>query len=179
MLVPIREGELDVGDVGDEWRPALRRLREANGLSEEDFVSFLASLHVDVATGPPLPSGRSHRRSDIESLSSALQRAVAESAGVVDLDTADVLELARWSSRTRLRGRHEFPVDLDTYVPLSRAVDELQSALVPPQHGLCRGGGAAGCGQVDSVEPGADRQPGSRCLCTTPMCLTGRPFGRR
>lgn len=129
VLVPLRSGHLNIGDVGAEWQAALDCLREASGLSESDFCAFLKSLYLDLAAGSALPNDRSQRRCDIEELSAALHRRVAEASGVVEMDTHGVLELVGWTERTRLRSRHEFPVDPDIYAPMSNAIDELQAIL--------------------------------------------------
>ena len=129
VLDPLRSGRLNIEDVGAEWQAALNRLREASGLDQSNFSAFLASLHLDLAAGSALPSERSQRRYDIEELSAALYRRVSEASGIVELDTQDVLELVGWTERTRLRSRHEFPVDRDIYTPLSNAIDALQAIL--------------------------------------------------
>ncbi|MCY3849541.1 MAG: ATP-binding protein [Acidimicrobiaceae bacterium] len=147
VLEPLRTGDLDIVDVAEKWCPALERLREATGLSAEDFAQFLASLHVDVATGSARPAGYSQRRSDLDLLTSALQQRVAAAAGVVELDTDGVLALVGWSERTRLHSRHDFPVDLDTYAPLSRAVDALKEMLSNRDNGYVAVVGPPGTGK--------------------------------
>ena len=132
VLNPLREGELDPTGVDVRWQPVLTQLSEATGLTEQDFAAFLSSLHLDVAAQSAIPDEHSQRGYDIVSLSTALHRRVAEAAGVVELDTDGVLGLpglTGWKTRTRLRSRHKFPVDLDVYAPLTGAVDQLQAML--------------------------------------------------
>ncbi|MCY4630453.1 MAG: hypothetical protein OXE75_06145 [bacterium] len=147
VLAPIREGEIALADVDPSWQQALQGLREACKLTEEDFASFLESLHIDVRARSPLPPEPSQRRSDIESLSSALHRSVGEAAGVVEFDADGVLELMGWLERVRLRSRHEFPVDLDTYAPLSSAVVALQEVLAQQSSGYVAVVGPPGAGK--------------------------------
>ena len=147
VLGRIRSGELAVGDVGSEWHPALDQLRNATGLAEKDFALFLASLHIKTGVRSALPEQHSPRRDDINSLSSALWGRVAGASGAVKFDTRDVLSLMGWSQRVRLHSRHDFPVDLDTYAPLSDAVDELQSMLADRERGYIAVIGPPGTGK--------------------------------
>ena len=147
VLVPLRSGHLDIEDVGAEWEAALDCLREASGLDELDFSAFLSSLYLDLAAGAALPSDLSQRRCDIEELSAALHRRVAEASGVVEMDTQGVLELAGWTARTRLRSRHEFPVDPDIYAPLANAIDEFQAILDARDTGYIAVVGPPGAGK--------------------------------
>ena len=146
-LAPIRQGEIVLADVAPKWQPALGTLREACELVEEEFASFLVSLHIDVGVGLALPPERSQRHSDIESLSNALHRSVGEAAGVVEFDTNGVLELMGWLERVLLRSRHEFPVDLDTYAPLSSAVEALRDMLAQRASGYVAVVGPPGAGK--------------------------------
>lgn len=129
VLEPVRSGQLSLAEVGAGWLPAVRRLQDSSGVSDDDLDSFLCSLHLDLGVRPNIPAGPSTRRSDIIALSHALARRVAESVGVVELDQAGVLELMGWEDRPRLRSRHEFPVDLDSYSPLDAAIRELHQLL--------------------------------------------------
>ena len=154
VLVPVRTGELDLNGIRPRWQPALTQLHEACRLDARDFAAFLGSLHLDVATPSALPAEQSQRRDDIASLSSALQRCVAEATDVVELDTDGVLGLMDWSARTRLRRRHEFPVDLDTYAPLTDAVDELRTMLESCDSGYVALVGPPGSGKSTLLSQG-------------------------
>ena len=147
VLVPLRTGELRIEDVDAVWHSALRKLREATGLTEKSFKLFVTALHMDFGTGSAWIEGHSQRRSDIESLAQSLYRVVANSSDVVELDTAGVLKLMGWTERMRLRSRHEFPINLDTYVPISSAVDALQQMLADRDHGYMAVVGPPGAGK--------------------------------
>lgn len=131
ILTPLRTGQIALEDVEAGWRPALERLREASGINKEDFRDFLHALHLDVGVGSGLPEQPSPRRFDIISLSHALSRAVSESPSgqALELNKNSVLELAGWEGQLRLRSRHEFPVDLDTYAPLEDAIEDLSGLI--------------------------------------------------
>jgi hypothetical protein len=130
VLKPIRTGTISLADVPPGWHGALEVLQRSSGIEEEEeFETFLRAFDLDVAAGGGLPATGSTRRRDITDLSDALFRLVSESSDVVVLDRHALLELMGWSGRPLLRSRHEFPVDLDTYAPLSQAIDELDEQL--------------------------------------------------
>ena len=129
VLEPLRLNNVALDNVDTGWRPAISKLREESGLAGEEFEGFLQSLHIDVAAGPGVPASRSTRRTDIITLSKALQRRVSEATDVVELTARDVLALTGWEDRPHLYNRHEFPVDLDTYQPLTGAIEQLLKTL--------------------------------------------------
>ena len=147
VLEPLccKETMLDEVDTG--WRPALERLREASGLSMKEFGEFLQSLRIDVAAGSGLPTSPSTAHSDIIALSSTLQRHVSTSLKVVVLDSREVLNLMGWQNRPRLQNRHEFPIDLDTYEPLTGAIEQLKESIARHIRGYLAVIGPPGCGK--------------------------------
>ncbi len=147
VLEPVRLGHLSLAEVDAGWRPTVRRFQESSGVSDDDLDSFVRSLHLDLGVRPDVPPGPSTRRSDVVALSHALARKVAESAGVVELDGAAVLELMGWEDRPRLRSRHELPVDLDSYSPLDAAVGELHQQLADRRRGYIAVIGPPGSGK--------------------------------
>ena len=148
VLEPIRTGQLELADVEAGWAPVLDRLRHACELTEDQFAKFLGSLHIETGAGSALPPEQSLQRSqDIRSLSDALHRRVGNAIGVVELDTAGVLDLMGWTNRVLLRRHHAFPVDLDTYAPLSAAIDELQAMTTELNQGYIAIVGPPGSGK--------------------------------
>ena len=129
VLRPLRLGQISLEHVDSSWRPKLGELQEECGLDDEDSTAFLRSLRIECNAGSGLPGRRSSRWEDIEELSGRLQRFVSNSSGVVSVDRQQLLELMGWTNRTSLRSRHEFPVDLDTYEPLSEAIQEVRDRL--------------------------------------------------
>ena len=63
------------------------------------------------------------------------------------MDTEGVLALMGWTNRVLLRRRHAFPVDLDTYAPLSAAIDDLQGLIVGLDQGYVAVIGPPGSGK--------------------------------
>ncbi|MXX27150.1 MAG: ATP-binding protein, partial [Caldilineaceae bacterium SB0668_bin_21] len=147
VLEPLRIGNLTCDEVPAGWQPALSRLREASGVAPEEFEVFLRHLHFDLNAGTGVPQAASVRKSDILALSGALSRLVSQASGVVELDETGVLTLMGWMDRTRLRSRHEFPVDLATYAPLVEAIDQLNRAVAENDSGYVGVIGPPGAGK--------------------------------
>ena len=129
VLAPLRRHKITLDEAPRGWQEALSRLREASGLAHEEFELFLRALHLDVAAGSGLPQAPSIRHADVTALSTALQRCVSEAHGLVDLNERELLALVGWEHRPCLHSRHEFPVDLDTYQPLTDAVEQLKASI--------------------------------------------------
>ena len=129
VLMPLRAGELIRATVRAGWQPALTRLLAESGVPEGDQDQFLRGLHIETSAQTPLRYAHGIRERDIRQLSNVLFRAVAEANDVVVLDRASVLALVGWTARPQHQSRHEFPVDLDTYQPLTSAIEQVNQLL--------------------------------------------------
>ena len=147
VLKPLRRDGFTLDEAPPGWQEALSRLREASGVAHEEIEQFLRALHLDVAAGSGLPHRPSIRHADITALSIALQRRVAEAHGVVELHERELLALVGWEHRPRLHSRHEFPVDLDTYQPLTDAVEQLKASIARHDSGYVAVIGPPGAGK--------------------------------
>lgn len=147
VLEPLRSQETMLVDVDVRWHPALDIFHKASGLSLREFETFLQSLHIDVAADSGLPAEPSTRHSDIIALSNTLQRQVSNASKVVALNSPEILNLMGWQNRPRLHNRHEFPIDLDTYEPLTGAIAELKKAIACHNRGYLAVIGPPGCGK--------------------------------
>ena len=184
VLEPLRSEATMLADVDARWRPALDTFHKVSGLPLGEFETFLRSLHIDVAAGSGLPAGPSTRHSDIIALSGTLQRHVSNASIVVALNSREILNLMGWQNRPRLQSRHEFPIDLDTYEPLSGAIERLKKAIACHNRGYLAVIGPPGCGKStllsQALSGSADRilryyayVPGT---ATTRTRLTGHGF---
>jgi hypothetical protein len=129
VLVPIRLGDFDRSAVNELWLPALERPRNAAGLEVEEYDDFLRALYLEFGVSPALATDLEGRRVDIIELSDALRRRVADSNRVVVLNRASLMTLMNWEERQNLRSRHEFPVDLEIYAPLTGAISDLSRSV--------------------------------------------------
>ncbi len=128
-LEPLRIGTQTIDQIDERWGPALASLQERSGVSAQEFVPFLRSLHFDLNARSGLDRSTPARRSNLKALSDRLLRLASEVDGVVELDTEQLLVLMGWQHRTRLHSAHHFPVNLATYAPLSHAIDELSELI--------------------------------------------------
>lgn len=147
VLKPIRLQQITLAEIDVRWCPALAKFHEASGLPLGEFETFLQSLHIDVGAGSGLPEGHSIGYTDIIELSNALQRRVSDASGVVVLNSRDILNLMGWQNRPRLYNRHEFPINLDTYEPLSNAIEQLKKAIACHNRGYLAVIGPPGSGK--------------------------------
>lgn len=159
VLIPISTGGLSITDVPTGWLPALERLRATTGLPQDVVDEFLQNLYIEMGTASPLPTAPSTRRSDIIALSDALYRLVSGAPDVVVLDRRAVLDLVEWADRPRLRSRHDFPVDLDTYAPLNLAIAELDQHLTDHAQGYVGVVGPPGSGKSTLLSQGLSGRP--------------------
>ena len=147
VLGPLGKGKKRLAGIGAEWKPAIERMREATGLTAAEFEEFVQSLEIEVGAGTGLREGRSTRSADVRALSDRLHRLVSEATSVVELDRTAILQLMNWNERIGLRSRHEFPVDLDTYEPLTEAVREVEGAIARHDSGYVAVVGPPGAGK--------------------------------
>ena len=129
VLKPLRQGTLTAAEVPIAWAPAMAKLQAGADLPAEQFPLFAQAMHLDFGVRDALPTADSVRRNDIKDLSHELFRTVSNASAVVRLDRQQVLNLMGWADRPLLRSTHDFPVDLDTYVPLEDAMAELDLQL--------------------------------------------------
>lgn len=129
VLEPLRSGAIQPDGVDSSWEPSLNELRAATELSESEFWAFLRALRLDFGQVDPRLTSDATRRLDLGRLAAVLMREAGEAVGRVSLDRSQLLSLLGWAERRSLRSRHEFPVDLVQYEPLSEAVSELVNLL--------------------------------------------------
>src|SRR5437868_13086249 len=65
----------------------------------------------------------------------------------------------QWTDRPRLRSVHEFPVDLDTYVPLEAALRELDKQIASRTRGYIALVGPPGAGKSTLISQGLSGSP--------------------
>lgn len=153
-LDPYQKGASSFGDLERDWSPALTALQESAGLTAEELPAFLSSLSLDLGARPDIPAAPCVRRNDILALSAALMRKVSGASAVVELDRPALLHLMNWEDRPRLRSRHEFPVDVESYSPLEGAAAELERHLGAWSSGYIALTGPPGAGKSTLLSQG-------------------------
>lgn len=147
VLEPLRTGRKSPDEIAKSWRATLDTFREQSGVSAEEFLPFLQSLHFDLNARPgtetPIPS----QRGDLVDLSNRLYRLASEVGGVVERDAAQLLRLMGWQDRTRLLSTDRFHIDLATYEPLADAMEKLKVTLEGRDRGYVAVVGPPGTGK--------------------------------
>ena len=116
------------------WQAAITAIREATGLSREDFLRFVQAC--DLHFQYQLPSyestqGREEARrvKDIEQIFRLLFGIAGAEQRLIQLDRDELLQRLGWEDRFKLRFRHEFRVDEKLYQPIATTVAELNASL--------------------------------------------------
>ncbi len=124
----------DVVQEAAEWKPAWERLQAASGLDSVEFDAFVQDCELefgsqlaDTSMPPSLDWGTTAH--DVNDLAAFLFKMVASPVGIVELSRNDLLEHLGWQDRFASRSRHDFPVDLELYQPVSATVEQLDQAL--------------------------------------------------
>ena len=104
-------------------------LREASGLAPRRFREFLAALRIGTDADDGFGHGTAERRRDLERLKTVLMDAVVNASGKVELDARQLIHQAGWTGRFDIKLNHYFPVNLDTYAPLTEPLQRLDGLL--------------------------------------------------
>jgi hypothetical protein len=143
-LIPARDHDVE---SLPEWNLPFERLMKISGLSKPEFQRFLHYVRLDFGTGEALTHDSGTRETDIRELSNALYRKVSESSAPVSLDREHVLALMGWEDRKSFRSIHDFPVNQETYSPLTGAIDLLHANIDRIDSGYIAVTGAPGSGK--------------------------------
>ena len=121
--------------VPTEWQDTWTALREASGLAEEDYESFVRNCDLDFGCQYSLGSESATTldqkivANDIERITNQLFEVVANPEQVVELSREQLLRRLNWTDRFELRSQHQFPVDESLYQPIEATAQELAAAI--------------------------------------------------
>lgn len=146
VLEPLHKGTKTLDEIDACWQTALDTLRERSGVSSEEFIPFLQSLHFDLNVQSSIDESTRERQRDLEDLSNQLYRLASEIDGVVKLTLKQLLTQMVWQDRL-LPSIHNFPVSLDTYAPLSDAIEQLSDLIGERDRGYIAVVGPPGTGK--------------------------------
>lgn len=116
------------------WEPVFRAMQSVTNLQNEDFCNFLNDLELDFFTVLPVRPVNPTRDEekyfqDIEHLTSALFRIVADRSRIIELDRATLVSQLGWEARLEFKNKHELHVDLQHYEPIDSTISELERAV--------------------------------------------------
>lgn len=139
-------------DLVREWRSAWDRVQAASGLSDVDFVAYLAAIEVRLGISAPLELlADSEQSSDQHHIAQTIQRLVSDARHIVHLTRDELLTELGWWNRLAYRHPHRFPVP-EVYTPNAAAVASLSEALKDHESGYLALVGAAGTGKSTLLE---------------------------
>jgi hypothetical protein len=119
------------------WRDAWRRVEEATLLSGDELQTFVRHCKLEFGIrlpGPTRVGDTSSTREDaaylrdLEALSSALQRWVADPRGIVEVSRDQLVAEMGWEDRLEFRSIHRFPVP-SSYKEIRSTARMLDAAL--------------------------------------------------
>ena len=146
-LAALRDPECDIETLDPKWDSAMSELREVSGLEPRRFREFLASLRICTDADDGFEHGTTQRRRDLERLKAVLLNSVVTASSKVELDARELVHRVGWTGRFDLELDHYFPVNLDTYAPLSEALQQLDDLLQRLDSGFIALTGPPGSGK--------------------------------
>jgi hypothetical protein len=134
------------------WGPAWNQVKQATGLSEDGFATFVQDCELEFEYRLPEPDAtRGHDRTtllnDIDSLVQTIFAAVADPARIIQLSRAQLLSRLGWERRLDFRSRHDFWVNDARYQPIERTVRQLDEVLTRLMGGYITLLGSPGSGK--------------------------------
>ncbi|MDD2776113.1 MAG: hypothetical protein PHU06_09165 [Gallionella sp.] len=135
------------------WKPALIELKDASGIGQSDFTSFIRDCEFEL--GYKLPSASSTRdglrqEQDIETLCNFLFHTVGADKREIKIERDDLLKRLGWTDRFSPRFLHEFHID-DLYQPISATINDLENALAQHKRGYLALLGTPGSGKSTTL----------------------------
>lgn len=135
------------------WSPALIGLKEASGIDEAAFLSFVQDCELEF--GYTLPSAASTRdglrqKEDIETLATFLLRTIGADKREIRIERDELLRRLGWADRFSQRFTHDFKID-KLYQPISATINDLENALNKHRRGYLALLGTPGSGKSTTL----------------------------
>lgn len=135
------------------WSPALNELKEASGIDEAAFMSFIRDCELEF--GYTLPSASLTRdglrqEEDIETLAALLFHTVGTDKREIRIERDELLRRLGWAERFSLRYTHDFKIDR-LYQPISATINDLDNALTKHKRGYLALLGTPGSGKSTTL----------------------------
>lgn len=129
-----KDRSANIGNVELPWQYAMEQMRLSSGLSEVDFPVFAADCELNFGTLSPFDDSllgheQAAVKQDIEHIRSRLFEAVWSPKKIVEMSCQELLRALGWSDLFRLTRKHEFPVDDETYRPITDTAAAINNAI--------------------------------------------------
>ncbi|MDP2761168.1 MAG: ATP-binding protein [Sideroxyarcus sp.] len=135
------------------WSPALTELKDASGIGEAAFLSFIRDCELEF--GYSLQSASTTRdglrqAEDIKTLTAFLFRTVGADKRVIRIERDELLKRLGWAERFSQRFTHDFKID-KLYQPISATINDLEHALSKHKRGYVALLGTPGSGKSTTL----------------------------
>ena len=135
------------------WNPALTALKDASGIDEAAFLSFIRDCELEF--GYSLQSASFTRdglrqAEDIETLAAFLFRTVGADKREIRIERDELLRRLGWAERFSQHFTHDFKID-KLYQPISATISDLENALNKHKRGYLALLGTPGSGKSTTL----------------------------
>ncbi len=142
-----------LGACSTGWNPALIELKDASGIDEAAFISFIRDCELEF--GYTLQSASSTREGlrqeeDIMTLADFLFRTVGADKREIQIEREELLRRLGWADRFSQHFNHDFKID-KLYQPISLTINDLENALAKHKRGYLALLGTPGSGKSTTL----------------------------
>ena len=121
-------------NIPEEWQSTWDELREASGLSDEEFESFVRDCELEFKYRLPVPEMIATRdqeivQQDVGHLAQTLFETVADPERIIELNRDQLHTRLGWKERFEFKSRHELQDPKFYYSPVEDTVHQLEDAL--------------------------------------------------
>lgn len=134
------------------WLVTWNALRDASGLTGEEFNNFVLDCELDFGRSLPTTEGMSSRdaeifQKDLDNVTHKIFAAVYDPQYIVRLNREELLSRLGWKDRFEYRNQHSFPVNETLYQPIEDSRKALERALMELDGGYIAVLGTPGSGK--------------------------------
>jgi hypothetical protein len=135
------------------WKPALIKLKDASGIDEAAFMSFIRDCELEF--GYTLRSASStydglRQEEDLKTLAAFLFRTIGADKREIRIERDELLSRLGWVERFSQRFAHDFKIDR-LYQPISATINDLDNALAKHKRGYLALLGTPGSGKSTTL----------------------------
>jgi hypothetical protein len=121
--------------VPESWKPTWDKLREARGIPDEEFKTFVGNCELGFGYSHSEPKtigtrDREIAQQDLKRLTYTLFETVADPERIIELNRDQLLTRLGWKGRFEFKSSHEFPEPEFHYSPVDATVRQLEDALL-------------------------------------------------
>ena len=135
------------------WNPALTELKNASGIDQAAFLSFIRDCELEfgyTVQGASSTRDGLRQEKDIETLAAFLFRTVGADKREIRIERDELLSRLGWAERFSPRFIHDFKIDR-LYEPISATINDLENALTKHKRGYLALLGTPGSGKSTTL----------------------------